>query len=124
VRPYAAVIATSLKLARVPPPLLRPSTNLQRIQHLLYDVFYTENWSNVKLAFGVAGVDRSSADPNDPTSFGEPIWDPAFDFQHAGVQRAVLAACEAVLAGDGLALTPSAGRRECVMQAFVRVRPD
>ena len=41
VRPCTAVIATSLKLARVPPPLLRPTTNLQRIQHLLYDVFYT-----------------------------------------------------------------------------------
>ena len=52
----AATIATSLRVARVPPPLLRPDTNLQRVQHLLFDVFYTENWSNVKVAFGLAGA--------------------------------------------------------------------
>jgi hypothetical protein len=117
----AASIATSLRVARVPPPLLRPDTNLQRIQYLLFDVFYTENWSNVKVAFGVAGVDRSTADPNDPSSFGQPLWDPAFDFAHAGVQLAVLAACDAILsARDTLAFTPSAGKRECVLQAYVR----
>ena len=54
------------------PPLLRPDTNLQRVQHLLFDVFYTENWSTVRVAFGVRSVDRSSADPNDPTSFARP----------------------------------------------------
>jgi hypothetical protein len=85
----AAVVATGLRIARVPPPLLRPDTNLQRIQHLLFDVFYTESWANVKVVFGVAGVDRSTADPNDPSSFGQPVWDPAFNFESAGVQLAV-----------------------------------
>ena len=68
-----------------------------------------------------AGVDRSTADPNDPSSFGRPVWDSAFDFKDARVQLAVLAACDAILAArDTLAFTPSAGRRECAMQAFVR----
>ena len=57
----SAVVANGLVVAETPPPLLRPDTNLQRIQHLLFDVFYTENWSNVRVAFGVKGVDRSSA---------------------------------------------------------------
>ena len=74
----SAVIADSLVVARTPPPLLREDQNLQRIQHLLFGVFYTENWSNVRVAFGVAGVDRSGADPNDPTQFGDPVWDGPF----------------------------------------------
>ena len=119
----SAVIADSLVVARTPPPLLREDQNLQRIQHLLFDVFYTENWSNVRVAFGVAGVDRSGADPNDPTQFGDPVWDESFarfnDDEYT--QLAVLAACDAVTAAkDTLQLTPSSGSTECVLQAFVR----
>ena len=114
-------VARGLAVAEKPPPLLRPDTNLQRVQHLLFDVFYTENWSTVRVAFGVRSVDRSAADPNDPTSFGAPVWDEAFDFSKESVQRGVLAACEAVAgARDALRFTPSAGTEECAMQAFVR----
>lgn len=113
-------VARGLAVAEKPPPLLRPDTNLQRVQHLLFDVFYTENWSTVRVAFGVRSVDRSSADPNDPTSFGAPVWDEAFDFSEASVQRGVLAACEVVSAArDALRFTPSAGAEACAMQAFV-----
>ena len=116
-----AAVARGLAVAEKPPPLLRPDTNLQRVQHLLFDVFYTENWSTVRVAFGVRSVDRSAADPNDPTSFGAPVWDEAFDFSKESVQRGVLAACEAVAgARDALRFTPSAGTEECAMQAFVR----
>ena len=117
----AARVSSGLRLAKVPPPLLREDTNLQRVQHLLFDVFYTESWSNVKVAFGVGGVDRSRADPNDPASFGDPVWDPGFDFSRREVQLGVLAACDAVLdARPSLAFTPSAGNRECALQAFAR----
>ena len=117
----AVVVARGLRVARVPPPLLKPDTNLQRIQHLLFDVFYTENWSNVKVVFGVAGVDTSASDPNDPTSVGSPLWDPAFDFEDARTQRALLTACDVVLRSrDALNFTPEAGDRECALQAFVR----
>ena len=113
-------VGRGLAVAEKPPPLLRPDTNLQRVQHLLFDVFYTENWSTVRVAFGVRSVDRSSADPNDPTSFGAPVWDEAFDFSEASVQRGVLAACEVVSAArDALRFTPSAGAEACAMQAFV-----
>jgi hypothetical protein len=114
-------VAEGLSVAEKPPPLLRPDTNLQRVQHLLFDVFYTENWSTVRVAFGVSSVDRSAADPNDPTSFGLPVWDAAFDFSKESVQRGVLAACEVFTgARDTLRFTPSAGKEECAMQAFVR----
>ena len=114
-------VARGLSVAEKPPPLLRPDTNLQRVQHLLFDVFYTENWSTVRVAFGVRSVDRSTADPNDPTSFGAPVWDEAFDFSKESVQRGVLAACEVITgARDTLWFTPSAGAEECAMQAFVR----
>ena len=119
----SVVIARSLVVAKTPPPLLREDQNLQRIQHLLFDVFYTENWSNVRVAFGIAGVDRSNADPNDPTQFGDPVWDGTFASfnDDERTQRAVLAACDAVTAGFAtLRLTPSAGSSECVLQAFVR----
>ena len=117
----AARVAAGVRLADVPPPLLREDTNLQRVQHLLFDVFYTESWSNVKVAFGIGGVDRSRADPNDPASFGDPAWDPGFDFSRREVQLGVLAACDAVLdARASLAFTPSAGNRECALQAFAR----
>ena len=117
----AVAVARGLAVAEKPPPLLRPDLNLQRVQHLLFDVFYTENWSTVRVAFGVRSVDRSAADPNDPMSFGAPIWDEAFDFSKEGVQRGVLAVCETVAgARDALRFTPSAGAEECAMQAFVR----
>ena len=117
----AARVAAGVRLADVPPPLLREDTNLQRVQHLLFDVFYTESWSNVKVAFGIGGVDRSRADPNDPASFGDVAWDPGFDFSRREVQLGVLAACDAVLdARASLAFTPSAGNRECALQAFAR----
>ena len=117
----SAVVANGLVVAETPPPLLRPDTNLQRIQHLLFDVFYTENWSNVRVAFGVKGVDRSSADPNDPMSFGTPVFDENFDFKDARVQRGVLAACDVIKNNARvLAFTKSAGPEECVLQAFVR----
>ena len=73
------------------------------------------------MAFGIGGVDRSRADPNDPASFGDPAWDPGFDFSRREVQLGVLAACDAVLdARASLAFTPSAGNRECALQAFAR----
>lgn len=115
------VVGNGIQIAETPPALLRPDTNLQRIQHLLFEVFYTENWSNVKVAFGVKGVDRSSADPNDPMSFGSAIFDEHFRFETEPVQRGVLAACEVIKNNkEKLAFTPSAGPEECAVQAFVR----
>ena len=110
--------ASRTRVAATPPPLLRADVNLQRVQHLLFDVFYTESWSNVKVVFGVKGVDRSDADPNDPSSAGAPVFDPRFDFSRASTQRAALAACDAFSAScrrtccflRSLALSP---RRWC-----------
>ena len=115
------VVASRTRVAATPPPLLRADVNLQRVQHLLFDVFYTESWSNVKVVFGVKGVDRSDADPNDPSSAGAPVFDPRFDFSRASTQRAALAACDAFSAlARTLRLTPGAGTPECALQAFVR----
>ena len=116
----SAVIADSL-VARTPPPLLREDQNLQRIQHLLFDVFYTENWSNVRLRWRRRGGQvRRRSERSDPVR--RPRVDGSFarfnDDEYT--QSPCSPRATRSRRRRTLQLTPSSGSTECALQAFVR----
>ena len=87
-------------------------------------------YTNVKLVFGIGGLDRSAYNKWQPDrNRGTAIWDPGFDLSTRAAQAAYVGACQRIRAqkcnqkgcpgGLGLLARPgSPSRRECVLETL------
>lgn len=91
-----ALLAVGLRFAEKPPMLLRPDSNLQRVQTLFNEKFELEGETVVELVWGVRGVEWGTAATTELIVTGKPEWDTTFDLALETSQQHVRETCAAL----------------------------